>query len=76
MPIRLPQRRQSEKTAKVTGDGVWNNIKEKITKAATKNTHKDPEKRTPQIPQATSMPKEKCIPPEKHQQVIIEHWSL
>ena len=53
------------------GDLTRNKIEEKITKAATKSSH-EAQKKVPQIPQPTSIPKEIYISPEKRQHIINE----
>ena len=59
------------KNAAATGDLVGNKIAEKITKATSRSTCKDLKKST-QIPEPTSIPKEIYIPPEKQQHIIDE----
>ena len=70
MPLRLPQRRRSKKTAEAIDDLVGNRIAEKITRTASKSTREDPRKLTAsQIDetsvQPTGIPKERYIPKER-----------
>ena len=62
--LKIASKMELQDTAEVRGDLAGNKIAEKIIKTATKNTYKDPEKLTAQVPRPTSVPDEIYIIPE------------
>ena len=72
--LKTSSKEATQKTAEAAGDLVGNKIFQKVTKAATKNNHEDPRKYTTitQMPQATNIPEEICIPTEKRQKILNE----
>ena len=76
--LKTTSKKVIQKVAEVTRDLAENKIAEKITKAASKTTHEDPNKLTAptQIDETSvqpiGIPKERYISPERQQQIIDE----
>ena len=62
--IKTASKRAIQKTAEATGDLIGNKIADKITKASKNNSKTDKNE--------LEIPKERCVSPEKIQQVIGE----